>query len=95
MVKLNASSDVPAVSCVVSDGVMSFNLEVAHEFGIPEVVLFTPSACGMLGYLHFEDLKKRCYFPSKVHVALSIILVYSLSYCIVVCLPIDIFFLMR
>lgn len=65
IMKLNARSDVPPVTCVISDGVMSFTLEVAEEFGIPEMVLFTPSACGMLGYLHFEDLKERGYFPLK------------------------------
>ncbi|GMI78729.1 UDP-glucosyl transferase 85A2 [Hibiscus trionum] len=63
--RLNASSDVPPITCIISDGVMSFTLEVAEEFGIPEMVLFTPSACGMLGYLHFEDLKERGYFPLK------------------------------
>lgn len=44
---------------------MSFTLEVAQEFGIPEMLFFTPSACGMLGYLHFEELIQRGYFPLK------------------------------
>lgn len=61
----NASSDVPPVSCIVSDGVMGFTLKAAQEFGILEVMLFTPSGCGMLGYLHYEDLKERGYFPLK------------------------------
>ncbi|XP_002525853.2 7-deoxyloganetin glucosyltransferase [Ricinus communis] len=65
IVKLNGSSDVPDVSCIVSDGVMSFTLHVAVEFGIPEMILFTPSACGILGYLHYEELKRRGYFPLK------------------------------
>ncbi|KAK3185065.1 hypothetical protein Dsin_032351 [Dipteronia sinensis] len=64
--RLNSSSSgVPPVSCIVSDGVMSFTLEAAKEFGIPEIVLFTPSGCGMLGYLHFQELKDRGYFPLK------------------------------
>ncbi|KAE8663774.1 7-deoxyloganetin glucosyltransferase [Hibiscus syriacus] len=57
--------DVPPITSIISDGVMSFTLEVADEFGIPEMVLFTPSACSMLGYLHYEDLKERGYFPLK------------------------------
>ncbi|XVF01553.1 hypothetical protein REPUB_Repub04eG0099000 [Reevesia pubescens] len=66
IIKLHASSDhVPPITCIISDGVMSFILEIAKEFGIPEMVLFTPSACGMLGYLHFEELKERGYFPFK------------------------------
>ncbi|KAL4614830.1 hypothetical protein ACB092_07G081000 [Castanea dentata] len=67
----NASSDVPPVSCIVSDGVMGFTLKAAQEFGIPEVMLFTPSGCGMLGYLHYEDLKERGYFPLKDEGCLS------------------------
>lgn len=63
--KLSASSNLPDVTCIVSDGVMSFTLEAAQEFGIPEVLLFTPSGCGMLGYLYFEELKERGYFPLK------------------------------
>ncbi|XP_022725843.1 7-deoxyloganetin glucosyltransferase-like [Durio zibethinus] len=65
IIKLNGSSDVPPITCIISDGVMSFTLEIAEEFGIPEMVMFTPSACGMLGYLHFEELKEQGYFPLK------------------------------
>ncbi|XP_027112841.1 7-deoxyloganetin glucosyltransferase-like [Coffea eugenioides] len=61
--ELNSSPDVPPVSCIVSDGVMSFTLEVAREFRIPEILFFTPSACGMLGYLQYEELRERGYFP--------------------------------
>ncbi|KAK7363126.1 hypothetical protein VNO77_05256 [Canavalia gladiata] len=60
-----SSSDAPPVTCIVSDGVMGFTLKVAQEFNIPEFMLFTPSACGMLGYLNFEELQKRGYFPLK------------------------------
>ncbi|XP_050102391.1 7-deoxyloganetin glucosyltransferase-like [Malus sylvestris] len=73
--KLNhaSSSDhhVPAVSCIISDGVMGFTLQVAQEFGIPEMLFFTPSGCGMLGYLHYEDLVERGYFPLKDESQLS------------------------
>ncbi|KAJ4827456.1 hypothetical protein Tsubulata_032976 [Turnera subulata] len=65
IVKLNASADVPDVSCIVSDGVMSFTVEVSHELGIPEMILFTPSGCAMLAYLHFEELKRKGYIPLK------------------------------
>lgn len=72
--KLNANSSsniIPPVSCIVSDGVMSFTMEVAEEFGIPEIFLFTPSACAMLGYLHFDELIERGYFPLKDESCLS------------------------
>lgn len=58
-------SDAPPPTCIVSDGVMSFTLKVAREFGVPEVMFFTPSGCGMLGYLHFEELVDRGLFPLK------------------------------
>ncbi|KAK9134258.1 hypothetical protein Syun_013588 [Stephania yunnanensis] len=63
--RLNASPDVPDVTCIVSDGVMSFTLAVAEELGIPEVVFFTHSACGLLAYVYYEELVKRGYVPFK------------------------------
>ncbi|GLT93789.1 hypothetical protein SLE2022_115630 [Rubroshorea leprosula] len=62
--KLNdPSSDNPPVSCIVSDGVMSFTLDAAQELGLPEVLFWTTSACGFLGYLHFRHLIERGYTP--------------------------------
>ncbi|AES90646.1 UDP-glucosyltransferase family protein [Medicago truncatula] len=59
------NEDVPPVTCIVSDGVMNFTLKVAQEFNIPEFMLYTPSGCGMLGYINFDELQKRGYFPLK------------------------------
>ncbi|XP_054795550.1 7-deoxyloganetin glucosyltransferase-like [Prosopis cineraria] len=59
------SPDVPPVSSIVCDGVVGFAMKAAEEFGIPEFVLFTPSGCGMLGYLNFDELHKRGFFPLK------------------------------
>ncbi|KAK1440283.1 hypothetical protein QVD17_06108 [Tagetes erecta] len=63
--KLNESDNVPLVSCIVSDGVMSFTLEAADRFGLPEVLFWTPSACGMLAYTHYHDLVQKGYTPLK------------------------------
>ncbi|KAG8368652.1 hypothetical protein BUALT_Bualt15G0067800 [Buddleja alternifolia] len=63
--KLNSSTHSPPVSCIVSDGVMGFTLKVAEEFNIPEILFFTMSACGLLGYLQFEKLIEKGYFPLK------------------------------
>ncbi|PWA37974.1 UDP-glycosyltransferase 85A8 [Artemisia annua] len=64
---LNASeeSEVPPVSCIISDGCMSFTLEAAERFGLPEVLFWTPSACGVLAYTHYQDLVQRGYTPFK------------------------------
>lgn len=61
--KLNDRS--PPVSCIVSDGVMTFTLDAAREFGVPEVLLWTASACGYLAYLHYQHLVDRGLIPLK------------------------------
>lgn len=64
--KLNDSSlsEVPPVTCNVSDGVMSFTLKAAdQQLGIPEVLLWTTSACGLLGYMQYRQLVERGYTP--------------------------------
>ncbi|KAL1564638.1 7-deoxyloganetin glucosyltransferase [Salvia divinorum] len=60
---LNGSPDCPHVSCIVSDGVMSFTLDAAEQLRIPEVVFFTTSACGFMGYCQFPELVARGLFP--------------------------------
>ena len=63
--KLNSLPEVPPVSCVVSDGVMSFTLDAAQELGIPEVLFWTTSACGFMGYLHYKGLVEKGFTPLK------------------------------
>ncbi|CAK9163140.1 unnamed protein product [Ilex paraguariensis] len=65
--KLNdtSSSDVPPVSCIVSDGCMSFTLKAAERFGLPEVMFWTPSACGVLAYTQYRHLVERGFTPLK------------------------------
>ncbi|KAK4274121.1 hypothetical protein QN277_017400 [Acacia crassicarpa] len=63
--QLNTSSDVPPVTCIVSDGVMSFTLDAAHELGIPEVIFWTTSACGFLCYVHYRHLIEKGLTPLK------------------------------
>ncbi|KAL6515313.1 hypothetical protein OROHE_018945 [Orobanche hederae] len=62
---LDESPDCPNVSCIVSDGVMSFTLDAAEQLGIPEVVFFTTSACGFMGYCQYGELVTRGLFPLK------------------------------
>ncbi|KAK3016293.1 hypothetical protein RJ639_007613 [Escallonia herrerae] len=65
--KLNdaASLDVPPVTCVVSDGRMSFTLTAAEELRIPEVLFWTISACGFMGYAQYPKLIARGLTPLK------------------------------
>ncbi|PKU84724.1 7-deoxyloganetin glucosyltransferase-like [Dendrobium catenatum] len=67
LAKLNEenSSGAPPVSCIVSDGVMSFTLDAARDLGIPEILFWTTSACGFLAYLHYQQLVDRGLVPFK------------------------------
>ncbi|XP_027177566.1 linamarin synthase 2-like [Coffea eugenioides] len=65
LIKLNSSSEVPPVSCVISDGVMSFGIKAAEDLGIPEVQFWTASACSFIGFLHYRELFRRGIFPFK------------------------------
>ncbi|KAK8587630.1 hypothetical protein V6N13_086611 [Hibiscus sabdariffa] len=62
--KLN-TSEVPPVSCIVSDGVMSFGIEAGRLLGIPEFQFWTASACGFMCYLQYDELFKRGIVPFK------------------------------
>ncbi|PQM33315.1 7-deoxyloganetin glucosyltransferase-like [Prunus yedoensis var. nudiflora] len=63
--KINSSSQVPQVTCIVADGVMGFGRQAAQELGIPEVQFWTASACGFVGYLQYSELVKRGIVPFK------------------------------
>ncbi|KAK6237975.1 hypothetical protein QUC31_003444 [Theobroma cacao] len=63
--KLNSSAQVPPVTCIISDGVMSFAIKAAEVLGIPEVQFWTASACSFMGYLQFSELLERGIIPFK------------------------------
>ena len=63
--KLNNAEDVPPVTCVVSDAVMSFTMDVANELGIPQVLFWTNSACGVVCYLQYRCLVEKGLTPLK------------------------------
>ncbi|KAL2928167.1 7-deoxyloganetin glucosyltransferase [Bienertia sinuspersici] len=65
LMRLNASSHIPSISAIISDITMFFALGVGKELGIPMLGLCTTSACGMLGYLQYDELIKRGLFPLK------------------------------
>ncbi|XWS41594.1 hypothetical protein CRYUN_Cryun17cG0095300 [Craigia yunnanensis] len=63
--KLNSSSEVPPVTCIISDGVMSFGIKAGEILGIPEFQFWTASVCGFMGYLQYSQLVKRGIVPFK------------------------------
>ncbi|KAK2429477.1 7-deoxyloganetin glucosyltransferase [Trifolium repens] len=63
--KLNNAIDTPPVTCIVSDGVMTFTLDAAEELNIPEVLFWTTSACGFMCYMQHDQLIERGLTPLK------------------------------
>ncbi|KAA8536446.1 hypothetical protein F0562_028924 [Nyssa sinensis] len=61
----SSSSNVPPVTCIISDSGMTFTLKAAEEFGIPDVLFCTTSACGCLGYTQYYRLVERGLMPLK------------------------------
>ncbi|KAK7333808.1 hypothetical protein VNO80_30587 [Phaseolus coccineus] len=65
VLKLKSSENVPPISCIIADGVMGFASKVAKDLGIPEVQIWTASACGFVGHLQYHDLIQRGIVPFK------------------------------
>ncbi|XVE93138.1 hypothetical protein REPUB_Repub01dG0164300 [Reevesia pubescens] len=64
--KLNdrsASSNVPAVTCIISDDTISFPMDVAEEFGIPGVRFWTASICSAVCFTQFPRLVEEGLTP--------------------------------
>ncbi|XP_038725237.1 7-deoxyloganetin glucosyltransferase-like [Tripterygium wilfordii] len=65
LAKLNRSSSIPTVTCIVSDWICSFTASAAKEFGIPSLFLITISACSFMGFSQFRALKEKGLVPLK------------------------------
>jgi len=65
VLKLNSTSEVPPVTCIVSDGLMGFGRNAAKDLGIQEVQFWPASACSFMGCLNFSELIKRGIVPFK------------------------------
>ncbi|RZC77775.1 hypothetical protein C5167_002014 [Papaver somniferum] len=61
----NKYSNVPPVSFIVSDSFMSFTLQAAKEFGIPEMLYCPISFCAFACFPHFPHLIQRGLVPLK------------------------------
>lgn len=71
--RLIDSPELPLVTCVVADGVMSFGAQGAREMGIKEVQLWTASAYAFMGYLHYREFIARGIVPFKGGVVFNLI----------------------
>jgi len=57
--------DVPPVTCIISDGVLSFPQKTARKLRVPRVAFWTPSACGFSAYFFMPLLIDNGYIPLK------------------------------
>lgn len=82
LTRLNSGSDVPPVSCIVSDASMSFTIDAAEELEIPVVLLWTNSATALILYLHYQKLIEKGIIPVEgiMHLDLVYLLSTSLAY---------------
>lgn len=63
--RVRSADDVPPITCVISDGVMSGAMKAAQEIGVPAIQFWTASACGFMGYLQYPELLRRGIIPFK------------------------------
>ncbi|KAM0939323.1 putative 7-deoxyloganetin glucosyltransferase [Dioscorea sansibarensis] len=61
----------PRVTLVIWDGITSFGGQAAEQLGIPNVMLWTASATGLLTYLYLPEFVSRGIFPFKDESCLS------------------------
>ncbi|CAN6483654.1 unnamed protein product [Victoria cruziana] len=53
------------VECIVSDALAYFSREVAHELGLPWLVLRTSSPTSLVFFAAFPSLRKMGYIPVR------------------------------
>ncbi|KAK7302534.1 hypothetical protein RJT34_13426 [Clitoria ternatea] len=66
--RLNHSANsglIPPVTCLVSDGCMSFPILAAEQLGLPVVLYWPASACALLSVMNFRPLVQKGLTPLK------------------------------
>ncbi|XP_030547420.1 7-deoxyloganetin glucosyltransferase-like [Rhodamnia argentea] len=64
--RTSSSSDFPPVTCIFSDGFMSFaTSDAAQEFDIPIISLWTVPACAFMGFKQYRTLREKGLAPLK------------------------------
>ncbi|KAM7505343.1 hypothetical protein LguiB_004247 [Lonicera macranthoides] len=50
---------IPPVTCIFSDGFMTFTIDAGEKVGIPVVLSWTIAACGFISFFHFLDIREK------------------------------------
>ncbi|KAI5442823.1 hypothetical protein KIW84_011737 [Lathyrus oleraceus] len=56
---------IPHVTCLVSDCLMSFTIQAAEKFALPNILFFPASACSLLCILHYRSFVEKGLTPLK------------------------------
>lgn len=62
---LQAEGAVPPLTCIISDGALSFTQKTARKLGVPIVSFWTQSACGFSAFFFIPLLVDHDYIPLK------------------------------
>ncbi|XVE76471.1 hypothetical protein DITRI_Ditri12bG0175900 [Diplodiscus trichospermus] len=63
LIFLSRKSDIPPVSCIIADGIMSFAIDVAEELKIKVIIFRTISGCCLWSYLCVPRLIEQGELP--------------------------------
>lgn len=65
--KLNdpQASHSPPLTCIISDGIMSFTIKASHQFGLPNILFWTNSASGFMSFKECKNLMEKGLTPLK------------------------------
>ncbi|XP_028800814.1 7-deoxyloganetin glucosyltransferase-like [Neltuma alba] len=63
--KLASDGVLPKVTSLISDGIMTFTMKAAQEFGLPIALYWPASAASFLGVFHFRTLLDNGVIPLK------------------------------
>nr|POE84211.1 udp-glycosyltransferase 85c2 [Quercus suber] len=61
----NATSNIPPVTCIISDGFMPFTVTAAQELKVPIVMCFSVATCSVMSAMCFPALKDKGVIPLK------------------------------
>nr|ABR18044.1 unknown [Picea sitchensis] len=61
----HSQPDVPPITCIISDGVVSFPQKTARKLAVPRVSFWTHSACGFCAYFFAPLLVGKGLIPGK------------------------------
>ncbi|KAL6269713.1 hypothetical protein ACE6H2_026624 [Prunus campanulata] len=71
LANLSLDKALPPVTCIVSDGVMSFTVKAGEDLGIPVALFWTTSACAFMAYTQYRQLIDKGLTPLRGEASLT------------------------